>query len=160
MLVLSLLAVTALASDDVSDAVYQQLSQRHGTTCEALWELGEATAVRDGLLKVATEATMPPWAPLNAAGCLMERLGTDEDTYALVKGWMLDSDKAGLALVVVQNVDTLEEAKALELAKLAVARAQLDPRFALYAQPALQKSKFKTIVDLAPNMVVPTSDTP
>jgi len=148
------LAATALASEDVSDAVYQQLAQRHAPTCASLWELGEAAAVREGLVKVATEATMPPWAPIHAAGCLVERIGSDAETYAMVKGWMLDGNKAGLALVVVQRVDTLEEPQAVELATLAVARAQLDPRFGLYAQPALKASKYEGVAALAPKMVL------
>ncbi len=115
----------------MAEAVHLELSQRHDVTCDAVWALGAEAEVRDGLLAVANEATMPPWAPVNAARCLVPRYGTDAVVTDQIKAWMADAELGGLALVVAQSVDELAEEQAMELDELADKRAAKDARFEL-----------------------------
>lgn len=158
---IALAATLALASDTpeptVHDAVYHELSQRHASGCDALWSIGSEEEVRDALVTVASEATMPPWAPVNAARCLVPRFASDPIVEEQVKGWMSDPSLGGLALIVVQNLDEVEESSAIRIAELAVSRAESDSRFALYARQAFEASTHDALVSMAPRLASPPS---
>jgi hypothetical protein len=130
-------AAAAEPSSPLSDAVWRQLSERHGATCEAVAPLGEPAAVRDALIEVATQATMPPWAPVNAAKCVAQLAATDDVALAAATGWLGDAELGGLALAVVQQLSALPADRALPLATAAAERAATDARFGLYARPVL-----------------------
>ena len=138
ILMMSLVAQAPAA--DLSTAVYDALSQRHAPSCTAIAELGDPIDVRLGLVHVATKTTAPPWAPLNAAKCLVPMLD-ESSVMEVVIGWFDQPSTSGLALVVVQNLDDTTEENATKIATFAAAHAAKDSRFGIYAKRAMIGSK-------------------
>ena len=138
ILMMSLVAQAPAA--DLSTAVYDALSQRHAPSCADLDGLGDPIDVRLGLVHVATKTTAPPWAPLNAAKCLVPMLD-EPSVMQVVTSWFDQPSTSGLALVVVQNLDETSEEHANKIATMASAHAKKDSRFGIYAKRAMVGSK-------------------
>jgi hypothetical protein len=113
----------------------ETLRARDDAGCAAL---GEPTpALRAELADLAEADVSPPWAPIRAASCLVT-LFPDEETAARVRPWMADPARAGLALVVVGELDVMPTSAAAELARAALASP--DERQRARVQRRLAKS--------------------
>lgn len=139
-----LLLATALGATDLSDVVSQRLAARDPVACAALDDLGPAGAVRDALVDVADTVERPPWVPMRAAACVMERVEGDAVALDAARRWAGDATRPGLALVVLRGLDPLPEPTALDLADRAV-EALREPRVARYAAAALAASRHPSV---------------
>lgn len=148
---LTLLLALSAASDPgvpVDDAVAARLSARHlDDPCAAVAPLGEAPVVLDALVRVADEVSMPPWVAPRAAACVGRRLDEPLAREAAAR-WIGDPDRAGLALVVLDQLDVAPADTAVSLARLAHARRE-DARFWGYAAPRLRRSPHAEVARLA-----------
>lgn len=147
MILMMSLIIQAPAAD-LSTAVYDALSQRHAPSCSAITDLGDPIDVRLGLIHVATKTTAPPWAPLNAAKCLVPMLD-EPSVMSIVTSWFDAPSTSGLALVVVQSLDATTEEHALTIATIASSHAKKDSRFGLYAKRAMAGSQHGAVRTLA-----------
>jgi len=144
-------AALALAGDDPATELWPVLAARDAPpACAALFEGRDAAQVRAALVSLVGNEVRPPWVPMRAARCLIEEQGSEPEVVELVGEWMVDPAVPGLALVVVGSLDELPVEVAVELAGLAVERAGREPRFALHARPALERSAHPEVVELAP----------
>ncbi len=99
-------------------AVYKALSVRDpAPSCEAVEAL--ATDPLAALLTVVDKASMPPWAPMRAAHCIVTRHTTAARTDLL--SWVGQEQTRGLGLLVLAELDAMDEPVALELAQAALA---------------------------------------
>jgi len=90
----------------------QALSARHGVEdCKRL-EAHSETLEAD-LNRVVREVTLPPWAPMNAAICLIEEHHASSKDALL--GWVQDPQQTGLARLVFRRVNRLPDATAIDL---------------------------------------------
>ena len=128
------LALAAHAAD-----LDSALALRDGFSCS---QLGTPdTALRDALIARAEPQAMPPWAPMRAAGCLIELFPTDPVTATTVLPWMTDPERGGLALVVAENIDRFPLEISVQLANAAMAapastsRDRLRRRLSTSARP-------------------------
>jgi hypothetical protein len=88
------------------DAVVRALSVRDGEPdCAAVVAGLERAAA--GLLMVVEQVSMPPTAPMRAAGCLLVHHADDPAVQAAVLEWVVQADTRGLALLVGQRLDSL-----------------------------------------------------
>jgi hypothetical protein len=117
LLIPSGLALASPTADDLTN-VHRALSARHNVECGAA--VAGVQAPVEVLVEIAEEATAPPWAGMRAASCLA-RLYSAESLPSM-ETWILDESKAGLALVVLGELDHMPEATARKLAKLALER--------------------------------------
>lgn len=69
------------------------------------------------LVAVAERIESPPWVGPRAARCAVHHA----EARAAVGAWLVDPDRAGLALLAVQALDELPEAEAMPLARAAAA---------------------------------------
>ncbi len=71
------------------------------------------------LLDVIDRASMPPWVPMRAANCVLQRHGAEaQDT---LQGWVADDKARGLAILVFDGIDALPEDVALPVAQAGLA---------------------------------------
>jgi hypothetical protein len=120
-----------------TQAVYKALSVRDPEPECAAVEALSATPAQT-LLEVVEHASQPPWAGMRAATCLI--LGHGEAMAPTLASWVQDPDRRGLALLVLDQLDQLPEAQALELAQQALAgphAADVPSRLARSQRPAL-----------------------
>lgn len=128
-------------SIDPSDegyAVYRALSVRDPEPACAEVESLTPTPVQT-LLEVIDRAQQPPWAGMRAANCLIQ--GHGEEIADSLGDWVSADDTKGLALLVLDQLDSLPEALALEVAGQALAGPHADDatsRIAKSTRPALQ----------------------
>lgn len=102
--------------------VHQALSQRDPGDCTLVE--GLTTTPVPTLLEVVEHATMPPWAPVRAAECLVKGHGPEVRVQMLE--WIRDPQSRGLAAVVYRNIDLLPEELAVELATASLTGADPD----------------------------------
>lgn len=132
---LALLLVTtpAVAQDwtptPEQTAVYRALSARDPLPCTEIEAL--ASEPLDALRAVVEHASMPPWAPMRAAQCIASGHATEarEDLVS----WVSQERTRGLALLVLAELDDMDRAVALEVARAAIAGPLADdarPRLA------------------------------
>jgi len=95
-------------------SVYRALSARDPAPDCAEIEAGVDRPVPI-LVRVAEEAEAPPWAPLRAAGCLVQRHGEAAEDH--LRDWVVDPARAGLAELVLERVDLLPEPVAVEVVR-------------------------------------------
>lgn len=133
----------------VADRVSETLAARHDVGCPAVFELGDTAQVRAALVDVAAQE-LPPWAPLRAASCLTELAASDPLAWAAARDLIDVPGKPGLALAVTQRLDHLDSARAEELAKRALARAEHEPRLATKIVPAVTRSEHAAVRALVP----------
>ena len=98
------------------EGLVRMLSRRDGVECEDL-ERGLADPV-SSLLEVTRTIEQPPWVPMRAATCVIERHGPESVDVLL--NWLSDSTTPGFALLVLQRLDLFEQVIAVKLAKKAL----------------------------------------
>jgi hypothetical protein len=120
-LALLLLSPAAMAQDwtptPEQTAVYRALSARDPVPCAEVEAL--ATAPLDALRAVVAHASMPPWAPMRAAQCIATRHAIEARDDLV--SWVSEERTRGLALLVLSNLDAMDRAVALEVARAAIA---------------------------------------
>ena len=146
-MILGLFISGAAFGSDLSDNIHLELSKRHALDCEAIYALGEPGAVRDALLNIASTVEAPPWAPLHAATCALPLSVDHTASMTVIEGWFNSSETSGLALVITQQLDLIDEVNAVKLADKALELAAKDERFSLYAKRALGTSKHAGVVE-------------
>ena len=117
--------------------VHQALSQRDPGDCTLVEGL-TATPVTT-LLEVVEHATMPPWAPIRAAECLVRGHGAQVRVQMLT--WIRDPESRGLAAVVYRNIDQLPPDLSVEMATAALTGADPDRArryFKMSTNPAIR----------------------
>jgi hypothetical protein len=68
---------------------------------------------------IVEHVEMPPWAPMQAARCLIQN--HSEASRGTLESWLGEKDKAGLAKLVVLHVKHLPESLAVDLTRKAMA---------------------------------------
>jgi hypothetical protein len=101
-------------------AVIRTLSSRDPVACAAV----DATV--ETWREVVRTAEGPPWVPMRAAQCLVERhaVAAQDDLAA----WVIDPESLGLGLLVLGQLDRLPADLALRLAHLALAEGPAPER--------------------------------
>jgi hypothetical protein len=128
------LAASAAEPDSAAfDAVYRALSSRDPVSCATVEALTPTPAAT--LLQVVDTATMPPWAPMKAADCLVRNHPADvRERMAL---WVTDPELAGLGRLVLGQLDAMPLEISVEVARKALVGS--DP--ALARQRALASTR-------------------
>jgi len=140
------LAAAPEGSPAVRAEVVQGLLPRDGAiACADLAPEVDAATRRAALVQVAETVQRPPWVPVRAAGCVAEQAGRDPVARAAAERWLADPGTFGLALAVLDHLDRLDGVTAIRLAGDAVDRAKRESRFALYARPALARSRYPPV---------------
>lgn len=95
-------------------ALVDALSARDGAPpCETLeLDLDDPVAAYEA---VVDNVSMPPWVPMQAARCLVDRHA--EKASGTLEGWLVHPDKKGLAKLVVLRMDKLQQPVATKLAR-------------------------------------------
>lgn len=90
----------------------QALSGRHGVQdCRALSAYSDT--LQADLLRVVEEVKLPPWAPMNAAICLIEEHPAASRNALL--GWVQHPEQGGLARLVFRRLERFSEETALDV---------------------------------------------
>jgi hypothetical protein len=98
-------------------AVYRALSARDAPAgCAEVEAL--ASEPLDALRTVVERATMPPWAPMRAARCIVTHHA--EPAREDLSAWLSDESKRGLGLIVLDAMDELPELLAVDLTAVAL----------------------------------------
>ena len=140
----------ASADDALQTRITKAFSARDNVpSCEVVANWGTTESVSKAMRNITETVAMPPWAPMQAAGCVAQDATADPKSWEMVQGWMVDEKTAGFALVVVQNVDVLDASKARVIAGLALKRAKTDARFSRMVRNPMQASQHSAVVDLA-----------
>lgn len=140
---LAILAVV-FAESPREETIHRQLSLRDGVTCA---ELGTADEeLRDILLSQTAPTQMPQSVPIRATDCLVRLFGQDDLVLANMQAWIVDSSRAGEALVVLEALDQLptEWRSALTLAALSHPDARWRERF----QTRLLQSQTPAVLEI------------
>jgi len=122
--------------------VLQQLSVRDGFSCSQLVDNKELQAE---LSRIVEEVSKPPWAPMRAAACLIERYSVQAKPD--FERWIVDPSKKGLAFLIAGQIEKMPDEVALSVVKLGLAgphaldiRVRLekinDPRLQTILQPS------------------------
>jgi hypothetical protein len=138
-LVLSFFALSAFATppESVLDGVRVALSHRHAISCEDLDRHGSPAQVLEATIWVADNVPAPPWAGLNAVGCIAEKAGSEAVALEAAQRWMADPGLPGYAITIAKRFDRLPESMALDLAQRGMHHRQ---------QRALVRSQFDQIL--------------
>ena len=97
------------------EELMRALSVREGApSCQDLQAMTETPVAH--LRWVVSNVTMPPWAGMRAAECLVRSHGAD--IAPQLRQWVTDPGYAGLKRIVMGNMDVLPRALATELAGL------------------------------------------
>jgi hypothetical protein len=120
-LTLLLASPTATAQDWTptaeQTAVYKALGARDPVPCAEVEAL--ASDPLDALRTVVEHASMPPWAPMRAAHCIATRHA--EAARADLLAWVSDEQTRGLALQLLGELDEVDPAVAVDVARAALA---------------------------------------
>lgn len=135
--------LTALAvafAGSPADEIVAAFTPRHAAPpCSEVAPGWSDDARRAAFVAVAEEIEAPPWVPLAAAACVAEG-AEDPVTFEVVRRWIDDPARAGLALAAVHRLDRLPESTATHLAEAAVARGTRDARFGAWVREPLVRS--------------------
>jgi hypothetical protein len=121
-----LLPSLAFAGPEQVDEVVVALSSRHPLPCPDIEALTPTPA--DTLLHVVDTITLPPWAPMHAAECLLR--GHAVAVRPAIETWVVDPDKQGLGRMVLNRLDVLPTEVSVPVAR----RALEGPQSELAAQ--------------------------
>ncbi len=118
---LALPAVAAEPAAPTASPAFRALAARDGVDCAALpvADAAELAALTDPALS-------PPWVPMRAAHCLVQRYGAAAEP--LLTPWFSDPGRAGLVLVVVDALDAVPADVAARIATAALDAADADGR--------------------------------
>lgn len=107
-------------SADPAQAVMDQLTGKAAVTCDQIFAMGSPSEVR-GALVAGTAVSMPPWAPMRAAGCLTQLAATDDVALGHVGKLAALEAQPGFALVISEHLSELPADRAVQLANQALA---------------------------------------
>lgn len=114
---------------------------RHaGADCDAVHAMGSLSSVVPALVETAETVAMPPWVGTRAAHCVSELISVDSLAYGAAVRWVTDDSRAGLGLIVLDNLDSLPQDSALSLAERAHQHSTSSQSFRRYALPKLERS--------------------
>ena len=122
MILALLLSVTAVAAPPADlptpsqVAVHRVLSARHFSGCAPASAASE-TPVQD-LIAVAETSTMPPWAALRAARCLV--VDHAAEARPDLERWVTSAEQRGLGIVVLSALDEAPLEVAIPVAQAAL----------------------------------------
>ncbi len=140
---LILLACLQSPKTTPSAELINALSHRDGApACASLGEEDDLEFQLQ-LVNVVQTIEMPPWAPMNAAGCLMEMFPTQ--SRSLFRTWLEQEDTKGLAIKLALQMDQLPLDLQLELVPLALSGPHSDSLL-----PRLERNATKEALDLLP----------
>lgn len=119
-------AEPAVVEASLNLEMWHVLSARHAPACDRVSATSD-DAVAD-LLRIVDEVTMPPWAPMRAADCLVREHAKVPVVTGALREWVVDPAHMGLARLVVTRIDALDPTLAVDLASRAWA-ADIDRPF-------------------------------
>ena len=105
-------------------------------------------SVADELLYLADTVKMPGWVSIRAASCVLKWY--PQSGFSNYVSWVSDPESAGLARVVVSELDQLAEAQAHELAIHVLEGPLID-----WAKPKLAVSKHASVRQLVSTLHKP-----
>lgn len=109
--------------DAAAEAVYRALSVRDpAPSCEGVEALTETPL--ETLLFVVDNAQQPPWVGMRAAECLTSRHA--EAAEASITAWVSSAETKGLAILALNQLDTMPLAVSLNVARAALAGPEAD----------------------------------
>jgi len=155
VLILMFLTPTAMAQEwqpSAADlAVHKALSGRHQThSCAEVEALSDTPVA--SLRNIVTHATAPPWAPMRAASCLVERHATEVQSD--LERWVSDEATLGLGIQTLGQLDLMPEDVAIAVAN----KALTDGPPSLDAAARVSRSDSSVLRALVPSS--PTGDEP
>lgn len=122
------------------DAVMRALSSRDPVSCEAVEAL--TPTPKETLLEVVETVTMPPWAPMRAADCLVR--GRPLEIVDRMEVWVTDPELLGLGRLVLGQIDTMPVEAAVPVARKALVGS--DPELARSRVGAATSTELKSLV--------------
>lgn len=140
-MVWTLVVGVAAAEPENVEAVVRALSMRDPVSCARIEALTPAPV--DTLLSVVDTVKMPPWAPMRAADCLLERHAIDVEER--LDRWVTDPALTGLGRLVLARIDRLPLEVAVPIARRALAEGS-DPALARERVLAAARPEVKALV--------------
>lgn len=134
-----LIAGQALANPDL-DAVVLALSARDAVSCESIEALTSTPTAT--LVEVVDTVQMPPWAPMRAANCLIERHALE--IHPQLDQWVTDPNLAGLNRLVLGKLDVMPVEIAVPVARKALEGT--DPELARTRIGASKVTEIRAVV--------------
>lgn len=110
------LVTAAMAEPQNLDTVVQALSMRDPVTCEQVEALTPTPT--ETLLAVVDTVTMPPWAPMQAADCLVK--GHAVEIRDRLDAWVTAPELKGLGRLVLNGLDRMPVEVAVPVARKAL----------------------------------------
>jgi hypothetical protein len=111
-----LLASIALAAPENVDPVVLALSSRHPVPCAEVEALTPTPV--DTLRHVVDTVSLPPWAPMRAADCLVR--GHAAEMQPTIESWVTDPAVLGLGRLVLADLDVMPVEVAVPVARKAL----------------------------------------
>ncbi len=142
MLLALLTTLPAQAAPEAVDEVLRALSNRHPLPCADIEALSPTPV--DTLLHVVDEVTMPPWAPMRAAECLVA--GHALEVRAHLQRWVVAPELKGLGRLVLGELDRLPVEVAVEVARKAVTEGP-EPELAKEKAAACALPEVRAVVE-------------
>jgi len=140
-MMVSLLFSLAAAEPAGLDAVQHTLSLRHPVPCEQL--LAQTDTPVETLLHVVDHTTMPPWAPMRAAECLMEAHASE--IQPRLDSWVTTPELKGLGRLTLGKLDHLPLAVAEAVGRKALTEGT-EPERARRALVASSRAELRALV--------------
>lgn len=129
----------AQANPDL-DAVTLALSSRDAVSCESIEALTATPTAT--LVEVVQTVQMPPWAPMRAADCLIERHPLE--IREQLDQWVTDPNLAGLNRLVLGKLDVMPVEVAVPVARKALEGS--DPELARARVGASKVAEVRAVV--------------
>lgn len=142
-MVVSLFAGAALAAPEDLEAVTRALSLRDPVPCEKIEALTPSPV--ETLLEVVDTVRMPPWAPMQAAQCLLQRHPVEVPRERL-DAWVTDPGLKGLGRLVLGELDAMPIEIAVPVARTALERGS-DPELARQRLRAATRPELKALAE-------------
>jgi len=105
-----------ISSSELADVV-RALSLRDGVSCEAVEALSSQPVA--ALRAVVEQVAMPPYAPMRAAGCLVQRHAAEVQPD--LEQWVVDPRLKGLGRLVLGAIDEMPVQVAVPVVQRALA---------------------------------------
>ncbi len=138
---LAWLFVSAASADPTGlDAVNHALSMRHPVPCGEL--LAHSETPVETLLHVVDHTSMPPWAPMRAAECLMEVHPTEIESRLL--RWVTTPELKGLGRLTLGQLDRMPVEVATRVATEALANGT-EPERALQVCHDAERAELRAL---------------
>ena len=126
--------------------VERALAAHHDPGCMDEQTIGHAPAPI--YVQVAENVPLPPWVSIRAANCVFS---TDWRVVENdLRRWMMSAQTTGLGRVVIENIDTLPEEKAVEFATTAMTGPNR-----VYAKGVFESSRYDRVRNLSVSSSTP-----